>query len=149
MDLIEETLAPPRTTPPLRPPTEDEMTKFKAQVTEWVKIDDQIKKLRIATRERIVHQKALGGKVQEFMKEFKYDNLNTGNGRIRNNVREIKAPLKVGDIKTKLYDLLEKEAGFSAELVSRIHTIFDAERAVTKKEALCRDIPKVSQQLDL
>lgn len=149
MDLIEEIVAPPKSTPPVRPPTDEEMSEFKAQVAEWVKIDDQIKKLRVATRERIVHQRALGGKVQEFMKEFKYDNLNTAQGRIRNNVREVKAPLKVGDIKTKLYELLEQEEGFSEELVNRIHTIFNASRAVTKKESLCRDIPKVSQQLDL
>ena len=149
MDLIENVPAPAAQVPPSKVPSAEEMSEFKAQVAEWVKIDEQIKKLRVATRERIVHQKALGSKVQQFMKEFKYDNLNTSQGRIRNNVREVKAPLKVGDIKTKLYELLEKESGFSAELVSRIHTIFEAERAVTKKEALRRDIPKVSQQLDL
>lgn len=143
MDLIEEVVVPNV------PPTSDELTEFKAQVSEWVKIDEQVKKLRVATRERMVHQKALGSKIQNFMKQFNYDNLNTGQGRIRNNVREVKAPLRITDVKTKLYDIMDRDNHFDEDTIKRVHDIFDGERPVVKKEALRREIPKVSLHLDL
>lgn len=148
MDLIDEAVAEPGSTP-----SEEELAEFKAQVAEWVKIDDQIKKLRVAIRERIVHQKALSSKIQTFMKRFNYDNLNTGQGRISNKVREVKEPLKVKDVKTKIYDILQHTSSstgsFDDDTVRRIHDIFEGERPVVKKEALKRVIPKVSLHIDL
>lgn len=153
MDLIEETLQPTQ-----RTPTDDELAEFKAQVAEWVKIDDQIKKLRVAIRERNVHQKALGAGMQQFMKKFNYDNLNTAQGRIRNNVREVKAPLKLTDVKTKLYELLDSSDAasttsdtsvFSEELIRKIHDIFDGDRPLVRKEGLRRTVPKVSLHIDI
>jgi hypothetical protein len=153
MDLIQETLQPTQ-----RVPTDDELAEFKAQVAEWVKIDDQIKKLRVAIRERNVHQKALSAGMQQFMKKFNYDNLNTAQGRIRNNVREVKAPLKLTDVKTKLYELLDSSDAastasdssvFSEELIRKIHDIFDGDRPLIRKEALRRTVPKVSLHIDI
>ena len=147
MDLIEIAEEPSRTTPDA-----DELAEFRSQVSEWVKLDEQVKKLRIAVRERIVHQKALSGKIQEFMKRYKYDDLNTQNGRIKHNVREVKAPLKLSDVKTKLYTILEGGAGnegFTDDTIKQIHDIFEGERPTTTKEGLRRIVPKVSLSLDL
>jgi DNA repair ATPase RecN len=134
--------------PPPTPPTSEELAEFKSQVSEWVKIDDQIKKLRIAIRERNVHQKALGVKIQEFMKQHKYDNLNTAQGKINHSVREVKSALKVKDVKDKIYDIAD-EGKFDDELVKRIHEIFDGDRPTIIKEGLRRHVPKVSLHLDL
>jgi hypothetical protein len=130
------------------PPSTEELSDFKAQVAEWVKIDDQVKRLRVATRERLVHQKALGLRIQEFMKKFNYDDLHTQQGRIKNSVREVKAPLKITDVKTQLYTIMD-EHKFNDETVKKIHDIFDRDRPLVKKEGLKRDTPKVSLQLDL
>jgi seryl-tRNA synthetase len=145
MDLIEEA-GPSRTAPSV-----DEMAEFRSQVSEWVKLDEQVKKLRIAVRERMVHQKALGSQIQDFMKRFNYDDLNTQNGRIKHKVREVKAPLKLTEVKTKLYTIVEEGAsrGFNDETIKKIHEIFEGERPVTKKEGLRRIVPKVSLSLDL
>jgi DNA repair ATPase RecN len=132
----------------LTPPTADELAEFKSQVSEWVKIDDQIKKLRVAIRERNVHQKALGAKIQQFMKQHKYDNLNTAQGKINHSVREVKTTLKIKDVKDKIYDIAD-QGGFDDTLVKRIHEIFDGERPTILKEGLRRQVPKVSLHLDL
>ena len=143
MDLIEEDEQVAKS-----PPTAEELNEFKTQVSEWVKIDEQIKKLRVAMRERLVHQKALGSKIQQFMRKHNYDNLHTQQGRIRHNVREVKAPLKVTEVKTKLYNILG-DHHFDEETIKKIHDIFEGDRPTVKKEALKRDVPKVSLQIDL
>lgn len=126
-----------------RPPTEDEMQLFRQQVSEWMKLDDSIRKLSVAVRERKIHQQALTIKIQEFMVKFKYDNLNTQMGRIKSNVRQVKAPLRLADIREKILAL----QGLSGEeLVAKI---FDEERPTTEKRTLRRVIPKVSMSLDL
>lgn len=146
MDLLEADEQPS----PINIPTEEELSEFKSQVAEWVKIDDQIKKLRVAIRERVVHQKALGSRIQNFMKTYKYDNLNTAQGRIHNKCREVKQPLKVKDIKDKVYNIVEQDdLGFNEEIIQRIRCIFEGDRPVTVKETLQRQVPKVSLSLDL
>lgn len=58
-------------------PSQDELTDFKSLVNEWIKTDDQIKKLTVALRERKILLKALSGSMQRFMDKYGYDDLNT------------------------------------------------------------------------
>jgi len=118
----------------------EDMEMFKQQVAEWIKLDDQIRKLNVAIRERKVHQRALGTKIQSFMMAHNYDNLNTGQGRIRSKVRTVQQPLRATDIKKKLEELGEQHL---------IEKIFESERATVTKQSLTRIIPKVSLSLDL
>lgn len=143
MDLIEEDR------PPSVAPSVDELAEFKAQVAEWVKIDDQVKKLRVAVRERLVHQKALGSRIQTFMKQFNYDNLNTQQGRIKNNVREVKTPLTVTDVRKKLYIMITEDSKFDEDTIKKIHEVFEGDRPKVIKEGLRREVPKVSLSIDL
>lgn len=126
-----------------RQPTEEELQHFRQQVSEWMKLDDSIRKLSVAVRERRIHQQALAIKVQEFMIKFKYDNLNTQLGRIKSNVRQVKQPLRLSDIREKILAL----QGLSGEQL--VAKIFDEERPTTEKRSLRRVIPKVSLSLDL
>ena len=119
---------------------EDELEMFKQQVAEWIKLDDQIRKLNIAIRERKVHQRALGVKIQQFMITNNYDNLNTGHGRIKSKVRTVPQPLRVTDVRKKLEELGHEDL---------IEKIFMAEREKVTKQSLTRIIPKVSLSLDL
>lgn len=122
------------------PPSEDDLEMFKQQVAEWLKLDDQVRKLSIAIRERKVHQRALGAKIQNFMIKHNYDNLNTGQGRIRSKVRTVQQPLRVTEVKKKLEDLGQTEL---------IEKIFNEQRPQIQKQSLTRIIPKVSLHLDL
>ena len=47
-------------------PTTDEMEVFKTWVTDWFKIDDAIRKLKIAIRERKTLQNVLNNKIEDF-----------------------------------------------------------------------------------
>lgn len=126
-----------------RAPTDDELEHFRQQVGEWMKLDDSIRKLTVAVRERKIHQQAIGIKIQEFMTRFKYDNLNTQMGRIKHNVRQVKQPLRLSDIREKILAL---QGLTGEELVAKI---FDEERPTSEKRSLRRVIPKVSLSLDI
>jgi hypothetical protein len=127
-------------------PSDEELILFKQQVAEWIKIDDQVRKLSIAIRERRVHQKTLSKKVQEFMIKNGYNNLNTQQGVIKSNVRDVKQPLKLNEIRIKIEELDESETLTKEQIIQRF---FEIEREITQKQSLRRQIPKVSMNLDL
>lgn len=128
--------------PPTQPPPE-ELTEFKNMVSEWTKIDEQVKKLNIAMRERKIHQSALSTSIMEFMQKYGYDNLNTNQGKIVHNVRKVKQPLKLTEIK----ELILQNPDLSAEEL--VHKIFDGERPTSTKQSIVRRVPKVSMHLDI
>jgi len=129
---------------PAEPPSEEELAEFKQKVADWAKMDEQIKKLSVAMRERRVHQKAMGAQIQEFMERFRYDDLNTRSGIIRHNVRTVPVPLKVKDIQQRILEVAGEEAG--ADLLEKI---FNSERPTVEKRSLRRIVPKVSMSLDI
>jgi protein subunit release factor A len=88
-------------------PSEDELETFKNLVNDWFKYDDQIRKLKIAMKERKNYQRVLNNKIEEFMFNFKYNDLNTQHGRIKTNVKECIVPIKMNDIKTKIIQYKE------------------------------------------
>jgi|APGre2960657373_1045057.scaffolds.fasta_scaffold08512_3 hypothetical protein len=130
---------------PAEKPTDEEFSQFKDQVKEWTALDEQIKKLSVALRERRIHQRALGNSVQEFMRRFDYEKLETQNGRINSIIRMVQQPLKVADIRDQIIALCDE--GLKGEaLVSRI---FDATRPMVERRSLRRSVPKVSLRLDI
>ena len=126
-------------------PSDDDLAMFRQQVAEWLKLDDHIRKLTIALRERKVHQKALGAKIQEFMTTNNYDNLNTQQGRIKASTREVKKPVRLQEIKSTLMELADTRLT-GQELLERI---FEGDRPTVVKQSLRRIVPKVSLHLDI
>ena len=126
-------------------PEEEDLETFKQQVSEWVKLDEQVQKLNIAIRERKIHQKELGLKIQEFMIKFGYTNLNTAQGVIKSNVRNVKVPLKLMSIKSEL----EKLGDTLVPASQLVKTIFEAERPSVVKQSLNRRKPTVSMNLEI
>ena len=119
-------------------PSEDELETFKNLVNDWFKYDDQIRKLKIAMKERKNYQRVLNNKIEEFMFNFKYNDLNTQHGRIKTNVKECIVPIKMNDIKTKIIQYKELSG---EELLKRI---FEEDRQTIVKKNIKRIIPKVS-----
>jgi hypothetical protein len=119
-------------------PSKEELETFKNLVNDWFKYDDQIRKLQIAMKERKNYQRVLNNKIEQFMFNYKYNDLNTQHGRIKTNVKECKVPIKMNDIKTKImqYNNLSGE-----ELLKRI---FEEDRTTVVKKNIRRVIPKVS-----
>jgi len=122
-------------------PNTDELDSFKNLVNDWFKYDDQIRKLSIAIKERKNYQRVLNTKIQEFMIEYNYNDLNTEHGRIKSNVREVNVPIKMSEIKTKI---LQYKDLSGEELFNQI---FNEERQKTVKKNIKRIIPKVSLTL--
>ena len=120
-------------------PTAEELEEFKTQVAEWTKLDDQVKKLNTAIRERRVHQRALSNGIQSFMAKFGYGNLNTNQGRIVYTVRKCKQPVKITEVKKVL---LERDQDLAKEL-------FEGDRPVLEKSSIRRIVPKVSMSLEI
>jgi hypothetical protein len=109
-------------------PSKEELETFKNLVNDWFKYDDQIRKLQIAMKERKNYQRVLNSKIEQFMFNYKYNDLNTQHGRIKTNVKECKVPIKMNDIKTKImqYNNLSGE-----ELLKRI---FEEDRTTVVKK---------------
>lgn len=119
-------------------PSEEELEGFKNLVSEWFKYDDQIRKLINAIKERKTIRKALNAKIQDFMYRYQYNDLNTKNGRIKANVREVKVPVKVNEIRDKILKYSDKSG---QELLDQI---FKEDRPTVIKKDIKRIIPKVS-----
>lgn len=122
-------------------PSNEELESFRNLVNDWFKFDDQIRKLETAIKERKNYQKALNNKIQEFMFKYQYNDLNTQHGRIKSNIREVKVPIKMSDIKEKII----KYKDLSGEEL--LNQIFNEERQTVVKKNIRRIIPKVSLTL--
>lgn len=125
-------------------PSEVELEDFKYQVSEWLKLDDKIRLLKDAIKERRTIQGAYAKSVQEFMRKYGYDNLNTQHGIIKASTKQRKIPVKLSDVKAQLFSL-EDEVMPIRDVISRI---FESERPVKTCTSLRRVVPKVST-LDL
>lgn len=121
-------------------PSSDELDTLKTLVSEWFKFDDQIRKLQIAIKERKVHQKALNNKIEKFMFDYKYKDLNTPHGRIKANERKVKVPVKMSEIKQKI---LEYKDLSGEELLKEIFS----DRPTVVKKNIRRVIPQVNLQI--
>lgn len=122
-------------------PTDEELDTFKNLVNDWFKYDDQIRKLDIAIKERKNYQKALNSKIQDFMTKYQYNDLNTQHGRIKSNVKEVKVPIKVTEIREKIMKFPDLSG---PELIQKL---FNDERPTVVKKNIRRIIPRVSLTL--
>lgn len=122
-------------------PSEEELETLKSMVNDWFKYDDQIRKLQVAIKERKTHQKALNTKIEKFMFDYKYKDLNTQHGRIKANERKVKVPVKMSEIKEKILELKH----LSGE--DLLKSIFTEDRPVVIKKNIRRVIPTVNLQI--
>ena len=118
-------------------PSSEELDTFKSFVSDWFKFDDQIRKLDVALKERKNYQRTLNKKIQDFMIQYGYNDLNTQHGRIKSNVREVKEPVRMKDVKEQLCNNKELTGEELYEL------IFNSERKKIVKQSIRRIIPKI------
>lgn len=125
-------------------PSKEELDTFKNLVNEWFKYDDIIKKLEVALKERKTLQRALNNKIEDFMFKYKYNDLNTQNGRLRATIKTTHKPINIKEIK----NIIENHKDLKGEELLSI--IFNKEeRPLTTKKVIKRIIPKVSLSLDI
>jgi len=127
-----------------REPTKEELETFKNLVSEWFKYDDTIRKLEVALKERKTIQRALNSKIEDFMFSYKYNDLNTQNGRIKATVRTVHKPVNLKEVR----NIIENHKDLKGEELLAI--IFNKEdRPTMTKKTIKRIIPKVSLSLDI
>jgi len=125
-------------------PTEEEMQTFKNLVQDWFKYDDAIRKLKIAIRERKTLQQVLNTKIEDFMFKYNYNDLNTQNGRLKTNVRNVHKPINIKEVR----EIINNNRHLTGEeLLQKIFNM--EERPVIVKKTIKRIIPKVSMRLDI
>jgi ketol-acid reductoisomerase len=80
-----------------------EFVKFKERVNEWLDLDDDLKTLREATKQRNARKKELAPDILEFMKLNGIENLHTkSGGKLKYRSSMVKKPLNQKEIKSKL-----------------------------------------------
>ena len=78
------------------------MEEFKNQVRSWIELDNAVRKLQHAMRERNVAKKQLAEKILRFMAKYNIEDLNAKDGsRLRYRVQASKAVVKPKEIKER------------------------------------------------
>ena len=91
-------------------PPEEDIKQFKVKVKQWLTIDEEIAKCEKRIRElRSIKNKQLEPEITGFMRQFNISDLNTGNGKIRCNVRNTKQCLNKTNIRDNLSKVLSDE----------------------------------------
>lgn len=125
-------------------PTAEEMDTFKNLVADWFKYDDAIRKLKIAIRERKTLQQVLNNKIEDFMFKYDYNDLNTQNGRLKTNVKNVYKPINIKEVR----EIINNNKHLTGEeLLAKIFN--KDEREMIVKKTIRRIIPKVSMSLDI
>jgi hypothetical protein len=114
-------------------PNPEELEEFKNCVKAWIEIDNTVKKLQQAMRERNAIKKQITEKITNFMSKFNIEDLNTKEGKLRYRVTQVKVTPKPTEIKTKLVEYFSPET--TAEELTK--KIFD-NNAVVEKHSLRR-----------
>ena len=114
-------------------PSEEELDEFRKYVKTYLDVDNDIKKLKGAMKERNNVKKEISGFIINFMIKFNIEDLNTKQGKIRYNIKKVKAPLSQKQIKEKLEEL--HSPTISCEELTK--EIFE-NRCVIEKHSLTR-----------
>jgi hypothetical protein len=97
------------------------LEEFKDNVKQWLELDNQLKRLAAAAKERRKKKNDINLKILEFMGKFNIEDLNTKDGIIRYKKTFIKEPLSQKTIKTKLEEIF-KDDQENFEKIAKIFT---------------------------
>jgi hypothetical protein len=109
------------------------LEEFKNNVQSWMDLDNQLKRLEIASKQRKTKKKELNEKILEFMAKYNIEDLNTKQGVIRYKKVFVKEPLSQKIIKEKLSELFRNDVE-NSEKIDKIFT----DRGKIEKQSLRR-----------
>jgi hypothetical protein len=131
-------------------PTPEDLESFKGQLDEWVRMEEQLRKLNVARRECMLHMKKLGAGVESFMTKYGYEHINRRDGsKIKYRTREVKQPITLQGIKVQLLSLNEEELRESTP-TSLLEKIFNRDqRPVIVRTSLRRFVPTLPTHIEV
>jgi alanine racemase len=97
------------------------LEEFKDNVKAWLDLDNQLKRLSAASKERRKKKNDINLRILEFMSKFDIEDLNTKDGIIRYRKTFVKEPLSQKTIKTKLEELFKDDTE-NFEKIAKIFT---------------------------
>tara|TARA_Y100000591_G_C21790203_1_gene676129 strand:- start:854 stop:1348 length:495 start_codon:yes stop_codon:yes gene_type:complete len=97
------------------------LEEFKNDVKQWLDLDNQLKRLAAASKERRKKKNDINLKILDFMHRFNIEDLNTKDGIIRYRKTFVKEPLSQKTIKTKLIEMFKDDQS-TMEKVEKIFT---------------------------
>lgn len=109
-------------------PTQQEMDEFKNYVKAYIEVDNAVKKLQGAIRERNGLKKQISQKITQFMSKFNIEDLNTNDGKLKYRVSKVKVPVRPKEAKVKLLEYFSTET--SAEELAK--KVFESDSTVEK-----------------
>ena len=109
------------------------LEEFKDNVQAWMDLDNQLKRLEAASKQRKTKKKELNEKILDFMAKYNIEDLNTKQGVIRYKKVFVKEPLSQKIIKEKLSDLFRDDQT-NYEKIEKIFT----DRGKVEKQSLRR-----------
>ena len=109
------------------------LEEFKDNVQAWMDLDNQLKRLEAASKQRKTKKKELNEKILDFMAKYNIEDLNTKQGVIRYKKVFVKEPLSQKVIKERLSDLF-KDDQTNYEKIEKIFT----DRGKVEKQSLRR-----------
>jgi hypothetical protein len=109
------------------------LEEFKDNVQAWMDLDNQLKRLEAASKQRKTKKKELNEKILDFMAKYNIEDLNTKQGVIRYKKVFVKEPLSQKIIKERLSDLF-KDDQTNYEKIEKIFT----DRGKVEKQSLRR-----------
>lgn len=118
--------------------------KLKTDVKEYLEIDDQIKALNKALKERRDKKKILSENILENMKKFEIDFMNTKNGKLTYSESKRKEPLNKKNLITGLNNYFNNE-----EESKRVSKVVLESRKDVVKVTLRRTINKKKNTMDI
>ena len=104
------------------------LEEFKNNVKQWIKLDNQLKRLAAASKERRKKKDEINLSILEFMSKFNIEDLNTKDGIIRYRKTFVKEPLSQKTIKNKLEELFKDDQ----ENFEKIEKIFTDREKIEK-----------------
>lgn len=82
---------------------------FQQKVITWVKLDDQLREIRIKSKEITTEKKDLEEWILQYLDHIGEKAISIGDGNLRKNVSKTKAPLKKENIYATIKDLTKDE----------------------------------------
>lgn len=125
-------------------PTNNMLDEFKTQVRLWMEIDNNIRKLQQAIRERKELKKQVTEKVLSFMARYNIEDLNTREGKLRYKVTQVKPSVSQRAIKEKLVENYSK-ARSCEELLEKVFNSGDRMEKPCLRRVQVKSVKTVSQ----
>jgi hypothetical protein len=112
-----------------------DMAMFKGQIKDWIELDNTIRRLQLAIKQRRAAKKDIERDIMEFMSKYNIEDLNTQDAVLRYSQREIKTTITGKTIKQRLLEFFRDAPERAEEL---LHFVFEEGRTTQQKTTLRR-----------